>query len=305
MNLSQIEYFAAVCEDGSISRAAQRLYVSQQAVSAAIAALERELGAELLVRTSKGVAVTEKGGRALVHAREALAAVEDMRRSVGGDAGDVEGESVVRLAYLPDIFDNIGTEKLASLVETDVQTQGGFRLRAFPAESSLCLQLVTQRSADCALVTAAAPPEGFRSRLVAATELALLVPAGHPLAGKDRVGVSELRDGRLAISSYLMRDYALFMLMDRCRERGFELSFDDVKLPAEQYRSYLVEHGRLGVVLDGYVPERDETGYRVVRFAHQDQVPVNAYLVFRDDAPAAAFEETIVRAVGNLMRSDA
>jgi Transcriptional regulator len=53
--------FVAVAEEGSMSAAARRLHLSQPALSQTISALERELGVELLVRTSTGVTITEAG----------------------------------------------------------------------------------------------------------------------------------------------------------------------------------------------------------------------------------------------------
>lgn len=55
MELRQLQYFMQICESGSILKAANNLYITQQAVSKSIAALERELGASLFYRTAKGV----------------------------------------------------------------------------------------------------------------------------------------------------------------------------------------------------------------------------------------------------------
>ena len=61
MELRTLRYFLAVCEHGTMSRAAEALHVTQPALSRQIAALERELGAPLLERHSRSVTPTEKG----------------------------------------------------------------------------------------------------------------------------------------------------------------------------------------------------------------------------------------------------
>ena len=61
MEFRQIIYFDAVCRAGSISRAAQELFVTQQCVSKQIAMLEKELGTSLLIRSQSGVSLTEEG----------------------------------------------------------------------------------------------------------------------------------------------------------------------------------------------------------------------------------------------------
>ena len=61
MELRTLRYFLAVCEHGTMSRAAEALHVTQPALSRQIAALERELGTPLLERHSRSVTPTEKG----------------------------------------------------------------------------------------------------------------------------------------------------------------------------------------------------------------------------------------------------
>ncbi|KAB2875441.1 MAG: LysR family transcriptional regulator, partial [Bauldia sp.] len=79
--LRQLQYFAAVAEIGSISGAARQLSVSQSAVTEAVKQLENDLGAALLDRSGRGVALTHKGHQFLRHAGRILAAVADARRS--------------------------------------------------------------------------------------------------------------------------------------------------------------------------------------------------------------------------------
>ena len=65
MELRHLQYFVTVAEERNFTRAAARLHVVQSGVSAAIKALERELGAELLHRTSKRVSLTDAGAALL------------------------------------------------------------------------------------------------------------------------------------------------------------------------------------------------------------------------------------------------
>src|SRR5690348_521703 len=70
--------FLAVAEELHFTRAAARLYVAQQALSRDVRRLERELGAELFVRTTRQVTLTADGARLLPHARRVLAAEDDL-----------------------------------------------------------------------------------------------------------------------------------------------------------------------------------------------------------------------------------
>jgi DNA-binding transcriptional LysR family regulator len=75
VELRQLSYFVAVCEELNFSRAAAREHIVQSALSQQIQRLERELGVRLLDRTTHYVAVTPAGAAFLVEARQILAHV--------------------------------------------------------------------------------------------------------------------------------------------------------------------------------------------------------------------------------------
>ena len=77
VELRHLRYFVAVAEELHFTRAAQRLHMAQQPLSAAIARLEQELGVTLLARTTRRVELTEAGAALLEPARAALRAVDD------------------------------------------------------------------------------------------------------------------------------------------------------------------------------------------------------------------------------------
>ncbi|MFC9281835.1 LysR family transcriptional regulator [Streptomyces collinus] len=99
--------FLAVAEELHFTRAATRLYVAQQALSRDVRRLERELGAELFLRTTRQVALTADGERLLPHARRVLAAQDDLLAAFGqarpllvdlNSAGLVTGRRVLHRA---------------------------------------------------------------------------------------------------------------------------------------------------------------------------------------------------------------
>ncbi len=87
MDLRQLRYFLAIAEEGSISRAAERLGVAQPSLSQHVMRLEADLAVALLVRSSRGVTPTEAGERLQQHARGILRAVAAARQDVR-DLGD-------------------------------------------------------------------------------------------------------------------------------------------------------------------------------------------------------------------------
>jgi DNA-binding transcriptional LysR family regulator len=92
MELYQLRSFVAVAEAGHLTRASERLHISQPAVSAQIKALEDELELALFERTSSGMVLTSAGERLLADAEKVLAAAQLMRNEAKALKGEVAGK---------------------------------------------------------------------------------------------------------------------------------------------------------------------------------------------------------------------
>src|SRR6201995_761293 len=91
MELRQLAVFVAVAEEGSFTRAADRLHVVQSAVSAGVRNLERELGASLFDRSTHRVELTNAGEALLPEARATLTAATAARDAVDAVRGGIRG----------------------------------------------------------------------------------------------------------------------------------------------------------------------------------------------------------------------
>jgi DNA-binding transcriptional LysR family regulator len=100
MELYQLRAFAAVADAGQLTRAADRLHVSQPALSAQIKALEEELDVRLFERTPNGMQTTRAGRELLAHAEQVLAAAEALRRAARAVRGEIAGR--LRIGTLSD-----------------------------------------------------------------------------------------------------------------------------------------------------------------------------------------------------------
>jgi LysR family transcriptional regulator, benzoate and cis,cis-muconate-responsive activator of ben and cat genes len=78
MSLTQLRYFVAVAEEGTVTRAAARCFVSQPPMSRQLRALEDELSVKLFERSAKGMQLSEAGERVLEQARRILALVDQL-----------------------------------------------------------------------------------------------------------------------------------------------------------------------------------------------------------------------------------
>ena len=97
MNLQQIETFVLVAETGSFSKAAVLLDTAQPALSRQVRALETELRETLLIRTGRGVTLTDAGRRLLEHGHAIMQRVALAREDLGAQRGEPVGRIVVGL----------------------------------------------------------------------------------------------------------------------------------------------------------------------------------------------------------------
>ena len=100
MELYQLRSFAAIAETGQLTRAAEKLHVSQPAVSAQLKALEEELEFVLFERTPGGMTLTPAGKRLLARAEAVLAAAQDLMHAARSLKGEVAGKA--RIGTLSD-----------------------------------------------------------------------------------------------------------------------------------------------------------------------------------------------------------
>jgi len=189
MELRQLEYFVAVADERSFTRAAERVHISQSGVSAQIRQLERELGAELFDRSARTVTLTVAGKAALEHARAALAAAGAVGQAVGEVTDLIRGRLTVGMVIgctLPPLFDALAAFH---------QAHPGVQLSLLEDGSDRLTEGVRNGTLDAALIGAAAgTPEGLDALTVISERLVVAVPPGHPLAQRRRVVLSDLTD---------------------------------------------------------------------------------------------------------------
>ncbi|MCO5994939.1 LysR family transcriptional regulator [Actinoallomurus rhizosphaericola] len=189
MELRHLEYFVAVAEEQSFTRAAARLHIVQSAVSAAVKALERELGTRLLDRNSKRVLLTDAGVALLPRARITLDAARDAADAVAEVHGGLRG--TLRLGTLT----SVGLIDVAAVLGEFHRRHPGVLLQATPDPSGSQghLDALRERRLDLAFVSLPGPrPAGIELTKLATSMIDLVVPDDHAFAGRGSVPIDEL-----------------------------------------------------------------------------------------------------------------
>lgn len=244
MELRHLRYFVAVAEQGSVSRAAQKLFIAQPALSTQMRQLEEEVGAPLLVRVPRGVQLTAAGKAFLEHARAILARVQ--QATVDARTHGVQERSL-RVGLVPSATHTL----LPGLRQRLQRADAGMRLQVREMISSQQLKALQNDEIDIGL---ARPPEALQhdAYVHLAAQITdpycLALPAQHPLAAHPgEVALKQVAHAEfVAFSRY--QDPAYFdRTVALCMEAGFS---PDMRHEAGQFVSVLALVGSgLGVAI--------------------------------------------------------
>lgn len=190
VDLQQLRYVVEVASASSFTRAAERCFVTQSALSHQIAALERELGQRLFIRSSRSVRTTEAGEAFLLHAKKAVMAADDAREAAAAAAGRVVG--TLRLGVIP----TASAVSVPRVISVFREAHPHARVELSVGNSDTLAEAVRRGDLDVALLglREGVEPSGVAAREIGRERLVLAVPPTHRLSGRARVRLSDLAD---------------------------------------------------------------------------------------------------------------
>ena len=197
MKFDELQAFVAAEDLGSLSAAAERLHLTQPAVSKRIQALEKSLDVQLFDRLGQRLRLTEAGEVLLPKARELLAAREDATRALDDLAAGVAGR--LRLAT----SHHIGLHRLAPVLKAFVRAYPDVSLGIRFEDSEAAHDLVAGHACDLAVVTLAPtstkpgqqhPASPLQMNPVWRDPLVFVAAEEHPLASERQVSLAQLAE---------------------------------------------------------------------------------------------------------------
>jgi DNA-binding transcriptional LysR family regulator len=194
ISLNHLSLFHAVAEAGGVTRAAERLMVSQPAVSKQVKELERTLRVRLLERDGRGVRLTEHGRVLAGYARQIFTLLDEAEAALT----DLDALRRGRLAV--GVTPTIGTYVLPDVLVYFRQRFPGVRVEVETADvGRLRDRVATDRSLDLALADETLTFPGMaRREFTKATFVAIAAPR-HPLVRRRRVALADLATGPLVM----------------------------------------------------------------------------------------------------------
>lgn len=197
MNTQYLTYALEVERVGSISQAAQNLYIAQPNLSKSIKDLEKELGFTLFKRTSNGVQITEAGSEFLYHAKQITEQLDAISRiqNHSGNGKLYYKLSIPRGSYIAEGF----TSFIAEL-----EAEKGMEVTLNETNSLGTISNVSDRGYNVGIIRYPVSDEAYflqmlknnhlQHEIIWEFEYVLVMSSRHPLADKDEISVADLKD---------------------------------------------------------------------------------------------------------------
>ena len=222
MDTRQLQAFVAVVELRSFSQAAERLGVTQPAVSLQVQALEKRLGTQLLDRSGRRVEPTESGLKLYKAAQRLLAIEDEIIEELTAEAeGDLTGTLEIGASTGP------GGVLLPRLLCAFAQEHPGLGIALQVSDTQSIVERVSERALQLGVVGAAPRHRGVEFEPFFRDSVVLACPPGHRFAG-HRISVDDLREETLIVmqEGAGVRD----VIEEELRNLGVRLRDMDVRL---------------------------------------------------------------------------
>lgn len=191
MDVGGLGSFVAIYEDGSITKAAKRLFISPQGLSKSLAKLEAELGIPLFSRTHKGVVPTKHAIKLYPHARDFVQVLDAVRL----DASSASCKQVVRMAMVGGQLTSLGL----SFIEGFEAEHPDIELRIEDCTNQRVGELVMSGGAEVGFMAGPIDVRQFDATPFASYAHVLIVSDKNPLAAKPSISYQDLENQRVAV----------------------------------------------------------------------------------------------------------
>jgi DNA-binding transcriptional LysR family regulator len=236
MELRQLRYFLTLAEELHFGRAAAREHIVQSALSQQLQRLERELGVQLVERSTHHVALTTAGAAFLVQVRQILAHIDraaQIARSAAGSSPSLR-VGIIDASYdsMPQILHEVHArypDLVIHQVEVSVPEQ---------------YQQLLDGRLDVGIGRAAFAPSGVASHLFREDPLGVLVPDGHRFTALDGVPVATLAQEPLLLAEDAQAPEFNQFVVEMCRSAGFTPAVYEGTVESIRAAADLVAAGR-------------------------------------------------------------
>ena len=279
MDIRQLHYFLVLCDEMNYSRAAQRLFLSRQALRQSISALEAELCGPLFLSAHHKLTLTDRGMSLQRHAAPVVEQFQQMQASLRAEIQSAQPVRIgISVSLVPDYLPGLETQ-LDKFRQQYPHVEMRFRMM----DNDAVADDVEQGELDAGLVIdlGCAAPVLARTTL-RADPACLLVPRGHAFWDKESIPLTELRGQRVLLPS--LRQDLFSPLWSACARAGFA---PNAEIGPSFYQAYYLVQEQLCTCLTRYEPGARRELDRVRDVLLEDLPPLCVSLVQRRDHSSA------------------
>ena len=231
METRRLEAFVALVDAGGFRQAADELFITQPALSQQIARLEKDVGVQLIDRTTRPITTTEAGREFYFRCRCVLDAMREVLQLLS-DARDAQFGRV-RVGIVPAMLFGSPASAVRSFQERFPEAEVGLRSIA----TSKLIEELEQGSVDVAILLTRPSLKDLSSVDLFSEDYMVCLPSGHPLEGQVEVSFAQLRDERLIQGIRSANPMGFDSVVSACMSAGFSPNSIDA------YGSYLDHAG--------------------------------------------------------------
>ena len=279
MDIRQLHYFLGLCDEMNYSRAAQRLFLSRQALRQSITALEAELCGPLFLSAHHKLTLTDRGISLQRHAAPVVEQFQQMQAALRAEIQSAQPVCIgISVSLVPDYLPGLETQ-LDKFRQQYPHVEMRFRMM----DNDAVADEVEQGELDAGLVIdlGCAAPVLARTTL-RADPACLLVPRGHPFWEKESIPLADLRGQRVLLPS--LRQDLFSPLWSACARAGFA---PNAEIGPSFYQAYYLVQEQLCTCLTRYEPGARRELDRVRDVLLEDLPPLCVSLVQRRDTSSA------------------
>lgn len=245
MNLNQLEYFDAVFRNKSFSKAAEELFVTPQAVSKAIKALEKEVGQPLFhsLENRKSFRITDFGIEFATQATKILSDFNDLNQLVKTYSNEHNAKQQIELA-VPTWPGRL------TFFETNVQElcykQLGEEINISFWQSGACLSALKAEIVDAAILMSKIDNEVLESKFLFSFSPKIVVAKNNNVTNRQSIEFHNL--GEFILATPLDIDFAYSSLINYAKNLDIQLIFCNIEHSIESYKKFLLKNNNAAIL---------------------------------------------------------
>lgn len=263
LELRHLRYFITVAEELHFSKAAEKLYITQPALSRQIRQLEEQLGAELLVRNKRNVRLTKTGEYLLEEARYVFNHLDFVKQNIRRQTSGQQGK--LRIGFVGSAMQSI----IPGLMKKMNEQSPGVHMVLTELPNQQQIDQIRTDQLDIGFIRTMRLPEGLNKLDVFEESFCLVLPKSHPLTPETFRSVKQLENESFILFSSQYSHGYYDKIMSIFEDQGFS-----PKVAHESVHSntiFRLVENELGI---GIVPSSLKYGYDLnIKFIELDKIP--------------------------------